>query len=81
LARWRNSFGCADEWKSGRKPDVPVTRDNTLRRSRLFASNVDVRCGSWPCENPLLGTSVRSRDRFGLRPRSQPSAAWPRRCS
>ena len=48
LARWRNSFGCADEWKSGRKPDVPVTRDNTLRRSRLFASDVDVRCGSKP---------------------------------
>ena len=43
--------------------------------------SVDVSNGSWPCKNTVPRKSVRSQDRFGLRPRSQPSAAWFRRCS
>jgi hypothetical protein len=33
---------------------------------------------SWPCKNTLPRKSVRSQGWFGLRPRSQPSAAWSR---
>jgi hypothetical protein len=32
-------------------------------------------------KTPFPEKSVRSQDRFGLRPRSRPSAAWFRRCS
>src|SRR6202051_4160842 len=38
-------------------------------------------CGIGRVKTPFPGKSVRSQDRFGLRPRSQPSAAWSRRCS
>src|SRR5437867_8177007 len=41
----------------------------------------DVRFGSWPCKNTFSRESVRSQDRFGLRPRLQLLAAWSRRCS
>ena len=76
----RNMHACARHYDEVenitlllRKQEIPVIE--------ISDSSPNVRYGSWSCKNTIPGKSVRRPDRFGLRPRSQPSAAWSRRCS